>query len=102
MNSGQKQLNDMLQASLEDFEAVDHKKAMTVILNDLAKLNPNNRDLSMRLFNSDKDLDDYIVLHTLHRSCYRKRSATSNERLSILCELAIPSKDGYELKLFKD
>ena len=92
----------MLQNSLEDFEAVDHKKAISVILKDLTELNPGDRDLSMRLFNSDKDLDDYISLHTLRRSCYRKRSATTNERLSILCELSIPSKDGYELNLFKD
>lgn len=81
MNSGQKQMNEMLKNSLEDFEAVDHKKAISVILNDLVKLNPDDRDFSMRLFNSDKDLDDYISLHTLRRSCYRKRSATSNERL---------------------
>ena len=90
-NKGSEERLKFLEASLAKFEEINHKKAVCVILTSLIRSNPEDQSLHKRHSESLTDLMQFTQTIGMRKSCYRKRHVCSNEALSILCELPLPT-----------
>ena len=83
------------------FKEVGHLKAIHVILSELTAAVPDDHSLQQQLYESKGTLDEYSKTHGMKNSCYRKRTVYPNEELDVLCEIAIPPKNGDIAECFR-
>ena len=72
---------------------MSHLKAVYLVHTELRQI-VEDQDLERAILNSQEDLNKFCEKFKMSDSCYRKRCAKDDEAFSILCELAIPNKDG--------